>query len=334
PDVGDDRVSGEFEFQHSRSTYDEDLDINIHLCRHDKCRDRTNTVCFHSRCYEFSSYSITPAFLAATKYAFVPPAHEERRRADYIQRALAQNLQLMTDWPRELPLELWLMVAEPLIPDCAVLSTKELVHRTDTIGDSVLDLTLPVYATFVKIDGRYYVRRLLNALGTQDSKQVCLFLPGRTEKQGRDDGDEGKDLFVAEDHVGIRQVIFVSPGRRDEWCRSHPSVPGAWWKHIPREDIPSAVAIETNDSAGLRMRFFDCNYPDIIGYSVATDGAEVLAMTSHRQGQKPDRGLYNEVTSGICFWMYMPMNQNEYLTEICRRAGRLIMDVQVVGITV
>lgn len=202
-------------------------------------------MCFHSRCYEFRSYPVTPAFLTATKYAFVAPTREERRRAEYIQRALAQNLQLATDWPRELPNELWLMIAEPLVQECAVLNTEELVHRSDTIGDSVLDLTQTVYATYVKVDGRYYVRSLLNALGADASKQAFLLLPARTEKQGPDD-DESKDLFVAEDHVGIRQVFFVSPKRRDEWCGSHPSVPGAWWRHIPHEAIPSAVAIKTN----------------------------------------------------------------------------------------
>ncbi|KAH8729173.1 hypothetical protein BGZ61DRAFT_529423 [Ilyonectria robusta] len=212
--VSDDRVSGEFEFQQHLSIYDEDLDINIHLCLGDHCLSRTKaTVCFHSRCYEFRSYPVTLAFLAATKYAFVALAHEERRRADYIQRALAQNL--------------------------------------DVIGDSVLDLTQPVYSTYVKVDGRYYVRSLLNAPGTDASKQAYLLLPARTEKQGPDGDDGSKDLFVAEDHVGIRRVIFVSPNRRDEWCRSHPSVPGAWWRHIPHERIPSAVAIKTN---GLMVR--------------------------------------------------------------------------------
>ena len=138
------------------------------------------------------------------------------------------------------------MIAELLVQEYAVLNAEELVHRSDVIGDSMLDLTQPVYATYVKVDGRYYVQSLLNTLGTNANKQACLLLPSRTEKQGPDDDDNGKDLSVAEDHVGIRQAFFVSPSRRDEWCDSHPSVPGAWWRHIAREAIPSAVAIKTN----------------------------------------------------------------------------------------
>lgn len=153
------------------------------------------------------------------------------------------------------------MIAEPLVQECAVLNTEELVHRSDVIGDSVLDLTQPVYSTYVKVDGRYYVRSLLNAPGTDASKQAYLLLPARTEKQGPDGDDGSKDLFVAEDHVGIRRVIFVSPNRRDEWCRSHPSVPGAWWRHIPHERIPSAVAIKTNVGDHPSMCDSDSNTP-------------------------------------------------------------------------
>ena len=39
--VSDDRVSGEFEFQQQLSIYDEDLDINIHLCPDGNCISRT-----------------------------------------------------------------------------------------------------------------------------------------------------------------------------------------------------------------------------------------------------------------------------------------------------
>ncbi|KAK7423337.1 hypothetical protein QQX98_001128 [Neonectria punicea] len=251
--VGDDRVSEEFEFQQQLSVYDEDLDINFHLCLGDECLSRTKaTVCFHSRCYEFRSYPITPTFLAATKYAFVVPAHEERRRADYIQRALAQNLSLATSWPRELPHKLWLMIARPMVQECAVLNLEEAVHRSDAISNSMLDLSRPVYATYVKVEARYYVRSLQNSLGTDASKQAHLLLPARTEKQGTDDDDAGKDLFVVEDHIGILQVIFVSPNRRDQWCRSQPSIPGAWWRHIPRETTPSTAAIKTNKGLVVR----------------------------------------------------------------------------------
>ncbi|KZZ89386.1 hypothetical protein AAL_07685 [Moelleriella libera RCEF 2490] len=245
--AGDDRVSGESEFQQQRSIYDEDLNINIHMCLGDNCLSRIKaTVCFHSRCYKVRSYTVTPAFLDATQYAFIAPPHEEQRRADYIRRALAQNLQKAAGWPSTLPLELWLMIAALLVQECAVVTTEERVHCDEAVGDSMLDLEQPVYATYVKVDGRYYVQRLLNAPETNGGKQAYLLLPARTQKQGQDDVGHGKDLFVAEDHVGIRQVVFVSPHHRDEWCRCHPNIPGAWWRHIPRGAIFSNITIKTN----------------------------------------------------------------------------------------
>ncbi|KAH7160286.1 hypothetical protein B0J13DRAFT_126050 [Dactylonectria estremocensis] len=199
PAVGDDHVSDELEFHQLLSVYDEDLDINIHLCLGHDCAYRAKAiVCFHSRCYEFRSYPVTPPFLAAVKYVFVAPAREEQRRADYFQRALARSLQC--SWPvspRELPPpELGLVIAKPLVKECAVLNTEELVHRSDTIGNSIFHLTQPVHAAYVKVDGRYYVQSLLNVPRTDACKQAYPSFTARTNKQrlGVDD-DESKDLF-------------------------------------------------------------------------------------------------------------------------------------------
>ncbi len=35
----------------------------------------------------------------------------------------------------------------------------------------------------------------------------------------------------------------------------------------------------------LCMRYFDCNAPDMVGYSVATTGLAVVSIHSHRQGK-------------------------------------------------
>lgn len=216
------------------------------MCLRGECLSRTKpTVCFHGRCHEFRFYSVTPAFLAATHYAFAPSAGEQRRRADYIQLALARNLQWAAVWPRELPHELWLMVAGLLVQDCAALTAQEQVHKCDNMGDSVLDLAQSVYASYVKMDGRYYVKSLRNTAGANAGKRTYLVLPAQTTREEGEE-EESKDMFVAEDHLGIRQVVFVSPKRSEEWCRNHPSVPGAWWRHISGKDIPSTVATRSD----------------------------------------------------------------------------------------
>jgi hypothetical protein len=85
---------------------------------------------------------------------------------------------------------------------------------------------------------------------------------------------------------------------------------------------------------GLRMRFFDCNAPDILGYFVATDGVRTFSVLSHKQGQEVDTSLFEEIDGPICFWMYMPISKGEYVTDICRRAGRLILQIETIGLTV
>ena len=58
-----------------------------------------------------------------------------------------------------------------------------------------------------------------------------------------------------------------------------------------------------------------------MGYSVATDGVRIVTIHAHRQDD--DLQFYSDVDSsfGSIFWIYMPVDQGEYVTEICRRYG-------------
>ncbi|CCF40510.1 hypothetical protein CH063_00354 [Colletotrichum higginsianum] len=329
PATDNNKVSCKFPFQQHTIFYDHEIDIKFHMCMRRECMFRDKpTVLFHGHCYAFRVHLVTPKFLAATQYAFAPSVAEERRRADYIQKALALDLQRALVWPRSLPHELWLMVAESLAQACASLTAQEQVQGSVDVDDSTLDLRQPVYASYVKIDGRCYVKSLQNTPGVSGGKGTYLLQPAQAPKE------ESNNMFVAEDHLGICQVVFVSPRSCLEWCRNHPAVLGTWWRHISYKAIPSAVVFRSDYPGGLRMRFCDLNTADVVGYSVATDGAKVLAILSHKQNDQPDTALYEDVSAEICHWMYMPMNEGEYLTDICRRAGCSIIQTQVVGITV
>ncbi|KAG8673851.1 hypothetical protein FPOAC2_07320 [Fusarium poae] len=368
-DIGDNGVSCEFSFHRRTTFYDDELDIKLHMCLAKKCRSRTKAiVCFHSSCYEFRFRAITPAFLAATDYTFPPPLTEERRRTQYIRQSLTYSLQQAKFWPREIPLELCAMVVSLLLQDCAALTSQEQVDRcnSDVATDVTLDLNRPIYATYVKIDGRSYIKALGDEPRNSTKGQLTIRLSPPIQDRKAD-----KDIFVAKDHLGIRRIFFVSPRHVEQWCRTPPSVPGAWWEHLPQCDIPSTMVFKTdgfkfrgiqglqNKSPawqlpvstqpplidllsleapkecpnGLRMRFFDCNSPDAIGYFVATDGARTFSVLSHKRGQEVETSLFKEIDSPICFWMYMPISEDEYLTDICRRAGHLILRIDTLGLT-
>jgi hypothetical protein len=70
----------------------------------------------------------------------------------------------------------------------------------------------------------------------------------------------------------------------------------------------------------LRMHYFDCNAPGAAGYSVATDGVKIITIHAHGLDEVQ---FYEDVDSSFqfVFWIYMSVDQGEYVTEIRRRYG-------------
>ncbi|KAF5661805.1 hypothetical protein FHETE_8269 [Fusarium heterosporum] len=136
-----------------------------------------------------------------------------------------------TLWPRKLPTELWAMVAGLLLRDCATFTAQEQVDgcNSDNAADITLDLNQPVYATYVRIDGRAYIK----ALGHEARNETKTEISIRLSTPIIQDGNANKNIFVAEDYLGICRIFFVSPKYVEQWCRAPPRVPGAWWKHLP-----------------------------------------------------------------------------------------------------
>ncbi|KAI1103613.1 hypothetical protein F4804DRAFT_352833 [Jackrogersella minutella] len=75
-----------------------------------------------------------------------------------------------------------------------------------------------------------------------------------------------------------------------------------------------------------RMRYFECNAPDITGYSAAVTAIGVIAIHSHRKDT--DLAFYRDVdrmADRTTFWVYMPIDntRGEYVKEIGRFMPRL-----------
>jgi hypothetical protein len=90
---------------------------------------------------------------------------------------------------------------------------------------------------------------------------------------------------------------------------------------VPIVDLVSLQA-PLNQPNGLRISFFDCNAAHTTGYSVAVDGVSIA--TIHAHGQDMDLTFYEEfkaVSDRPMVWIYMPIDEGEYVTEICRRFG-------------
>lgn len=86
---------------------------------------------------------------------------------------------------------------------------------------------------------------------------------------------------------------------------------------------------------GYRMKSFDCNHPDVTGYSVACDGSALFDIIAHKRGEEPKATNYEDATAFLSHWMYMPINEGEYITHISRQAGSMgLPRLEVVGLTV
>lgn len=76
------------------------------------------------------------------------------------------------------------------------------------------------------------------------------------------------------------------------------------------------------------MCYFDCNAPRTAGYSVATDGMKVGSIHAHRQDD--DVSFYVE---SALDWIYMPVDEGEYLVEIGVRYHQRVAVAILVGST-
>ena len=201
----------------------------------------SETICYHPHCYESYSDLTTPEYLAIAEYSFTPSAKEQEARLEYVHKTLTHNLQRSL-WVRNLPWELCLMITDYFTQESAIATTHEQLLQANEKPETGLDLNQPIYASYVKLYDRCYVRRLQNEQPADTDNVSCLILPALAKnEQGRN-----VELFISEDHVGIRQVVFIPKDRCEEWCRKTPKAPGVWWRHVSGADLPSALCVRSD----------------------------------------------------------------------------------------
>lgn len=66
----------------------------------------------------------------------------------------------------------------------------------------------------------------------------------------------------------------------------------------------------------LRMSFFECNSSLTSGYSVAISWFHIVGIHAHHSGASARFYSDLDASSGSLLWMYMPINTDEYVTEI------------------
>lgn len=250
-DLGNGFTSPWFTFVNGGDCHDDASQITLHMTLADqpfgdftvdnaRIATKPRAICFHLDCHQTSGFwnHEKGPLLAATRYFFRPSLSAERRRLEDNQVTLAKGLQVSfrkhgqhRPLP-ELPLEICLNIASFLDRLFAMVASAIPWKQN---SDTTVNLALPLYASYVKMEGRHYVRELCNepdeTTGDQANGAQRLVVP--PNRGGTDQSNNG-DILIAVDHLGVRQVFFVPPGRRSDWRQKHPQVPGAWWMHIPR----------------------------------------------------------------------------------------------------
>lgn len=359
------------------------MEIEFHFSRTTRKCGRCNTVtfCVHRKCLSWLPLEVTTSFVAATRHTWIPPQAEKRRRLAYLHEAAAERL-CQSDIAPQIPPELWSMVARHLVREFAGLAVQELDRELPKIADHSLHLDLPVYASYMRFEGNLYVRDLTNTMRQdQYHLQVCLFRPTQSEPSHA-------DMYIAEDHLGIRQVLFLGPKHRDTCCDGRQAVPGLWWRKIAAAeslpslelsgdvscshsllistwptysddtiqglklrkieapegqtttrdplsellwqaplssspDIRSLVTLQPEIASPCpdrwRMKYFECNHPDAVGYFVSSNGASIFDIVVHKRGETAFTRLYQDGPEDFGHWRYMPLDEGEYITHISRQ---------------
>jgi len=161
----------------------------------------------------------------------------------YLQHQAAAQLGRAFPQPH-LPTELWLKIADLLTSLSAAAGVAQITLQ-DAPGPSklaryltMLDLSQDVYASYVRFEGVRYIKTLRNTNKTQAAAGEYRLL----------DASKGRSIhkvYVAFDHLGVRQVQFACPNRV---LPGPDTVPGLWWKQLCRgKGIPS-LCINTDVS--------------------------------------------------------------------------------------
>ena len=182
---------------------------------------------------------MSPKLLAATNYSFQPTILEERRRRDYMLQILAERLKAF--WAKRLPDELCRIIAGFLVRECAVITAQELADQ-NSAANSAIDLSHDVYIRYVMIDGIRYIGSLRNSSRSAVEPGEKLLLDAQVARNIR-------NIYIGEDHLGIRQVLFSS--------FSHDlSTPGLWWRELSRPCGISEIRTRTDVSSRKTVAFY------------------------------------------------------------------------------
>ncbi|CAF3490094.1 unnamed protein product [Fusarium graminearum] len=345
-DAAVEEFSPEFTFEPMNHIHDSDNHVRIHACGR-PCEEKGEPVpFFHVECRKFKQHDVFRV-VSTGCFQFEPTVHEQNRRFTRINYLLARRLQDIIQV--NLPAEIVHTIAKMLVHECATITNQEQSLGWGQAPRSIR-LDSAVYATYSVIDGVRYVKSLTNFPDQGREEYTLLSKEGQTHSR----------LYIAHDYRGVRAVKLCpsdaplsgsGPITNCYWRNildaerimiykdgltvgnitvlrksgSRSISDDTRWAYLDHpSDILDLQSLDKglgSDHSTARMASFECNVEGITGYTVVTDGHRTATVHAHRSDE--EFRFYAEIDySWPCgFFIYMPLDKGEYLTEICRRLG-------------
>lgn len=150
----------------------------------------------------------------ATKYEYMPsPRQLEIRRRNLRSLISTELLKHYARLEWNLPLELWDIIAEYLIPHFASANLQRLWKPTP--GASYASLSRGIWCKYVDFEGTRYISDFSNRPGSDDWE--LIFQPS---------GERVVDVYAAENHFGITKLLFSSRHNSPKVDEAE----GIWWR--------------------------------------------------------------------------------------------------------
>ncbi|KAH8689330.1 hypothetical protein BGW36DRAFT_412163 [Talaromyces proteolyticus] len=321
--------------------------IDLHHDNHD------NFSC-HGQCISMYGVLVNKSFFQAMHYSYNPSPPDIARRNHWLRSDLASLLHEALG-PFLIPLEICDKIAQrcSLREQAASIANafwrKNLKKEHE--GQFKVSLASNIWARYVEFEGAQYISYLTNTPGNHPEQMSKVF--------SAQSGQKVKSLYVAEYHLGVRQLRFSRAAKRNP--TGVETVPGQWWRTF--ECKKGTMDIEAyNDGIKLRFvepaehkrsHFYDCafempiyphylrqlhwhrlcsgygyitrmislvlNDPRATAYSASCDYCP-YTIRAHLPGAH-DPYFYDagSIAARNAVWLYMPIHKDERITQIWLR---------------
>ncbi|KAF5651316.1 hypothetical protein F25303_4145 [Fusarium sp. NRRL 25303] len=331
--IGNQRFPMDFKLRMIETVHDSYEWINLHTCARRRCMMQGRRVpFFHHECFCFRLYDISDALTASGEWSFEPPASEISRRSLRIKNLLA--IKLRDQLQIRLPPETLMTITGHLVRECAAITAEE--QSLDTaVSDTIVDITQDIYADYTAVDGVRYVKSLYNMTSNSDDQDHPTLLSKRIVFCDKDSplvgptpitkswwraltiSNDTKEISIKSDGIKLRNIVLsgeAGPKPSNNYV--------SWADPSHPENVIDIMTLEPIDVVPERLRMvsFVCNASGTTGYTAVTSGTSVAMIHAHGHD---DISLYADMDTAYprAFFMYMPLDDGEYVTEICRRHG-------------